>query len=374
MFFPCVLCVSLVFRLTAASLSKMSAELKLPSAPCPTFGISTIAGTGSAGFAGDGGAATSAKLNKPYGVWGDGVDSLYIADYNNRRVRLITLSTGIISTFAGNGDDTYEGDGGLAVDAAIRRPIHMIGGGGKIFIADRDEDVIRVVDSSGYISTFAGTGARGYNGDGIAATSAEIDRPATLYADTVNNQLYFTEEEGCRLRRVDLGTGLIYTVAGLGTDSSDGDGGLAKYARVQKPRGLWLDSSGNIYIGATNSHRVRMIDAGTGIITTIAGTGDHGNDGDGGDATAARFLHGLTVGGNNDNALYVLDLDASVLRRIDTQTNIITTVAGTGSKGFDGSGSPAVAHKLDEPRNMWVDAAGDVYIADSKNHIIRKVT
>jgi sugar lactone lactonase YvrE len=256
-------CIAFVFQLQF---------LQQLSATCPSYTISTIAGTGTGSYAGDGGAATAAQLNLPRGVWGDDVDSLYIADSGNDCVRKITLSTGTIATFAGNGVTGNTGDGGLAVNATLSAPSHMMGDdSGNIYIAGRLAATVRVVDPSGYITRTAGTGANGYNGDNIAATVAMVSTPHYLYVDSVNNNLYFTELSGCRLRRVDLGTGLIFTVAGDGVCSNTGDGGLATNARIYYPWGLWLDSSFNIYIGAYC--RVRKIDAITGIITTFAGTG-----------------------------------------------------------------------------------------------------
>ncbi|KAJ1436596.1 hypothetical protein B484DRAFT_254472 [Ochromonadaceae sp. CCMP2298] len=262
-------------------------------ATCPSYTISTIAGS-SAGSSGDGGAATSAKLTKPYGVWGDDAGYLYIADAGNHRVRKIALSTGIITPFAGTGTDGYSGDGGPALNAAFETPMHIMGdGAGKIYISDYDGDVVRVVDTSstvtstandvkvnsgGYIASAAGNGVDGYNGDNRRPTDAWVNMPAFLYMDVVNNKLYFTEygqqgkSPGCRLRRVDRATGLIFTMAGDGTCSHSGDGGLAINARINEPWGLWLDSSSNIYIGTGASCRVRRIDASTGVITTFAGT------------------------------------------------------------------------------------------------------
>jgi sugar lactone lactonase YvrE len=260
------LCIAVVFQLQF---------LQQLSSTCPSYTISTIAGTGTSGFGGDGGAATAALLNSPYGVWGDDVNSLYIADHDNHRVRKVNLSTGIITTFAGTGANLNNGDGGLAVDAGIRDPSHMVGGSdGTIYINDEKEYVIRAVNSSGYISTAAGTGAKGYNGDNILATSATLEALGYLCSDTDNNKLYFTEIGGGRLRQVDLSTGLITTVAGDGANTYSGDGGLATSAQLAFPRGLWLDSSGNIFIGTKDNCRVRRIDAVTGIITTFAGTGE----------------------------------------------------------------------------------------------------
>lgn len=274
--------------------------------------ISTVAGTGTSGFSGDGGSATSANLSYPSGVFVDGSGNIFIADQNNHRIRKVTASTGNISTVAGNGTAGSGGDGAAATSANLNYPFSVsVDGSGNIYIADYSNHKIRkVTASTGYISTVAGTGTGGYNGDGGAATSAQLKNPQSIEVDGSSN-LYIADSQNHRIRKVTASTGIISTVAGNGTSGSSGDGGAATSANLNLPTGVKVDGSGNIYIADYNNYKIRKVTISTGNIGTIGGTGTSGFSGDGGAATSANLNSpvelDLTSGGNiffNDHNNY----------------------------------------------------------------------
>ena len=317
------------------------------------------------GYSGDGAAATSAQLQFPSGI---AVDSgnLYIADQNNQRIRKVD-SSGIITTIAGTGVEGYSGDGLAATSAQLAYPSAMALDSGNLYIADTYNSRIRKVDSSGIITTIAGTGVYGYSGDGLAATTAELSDPVDITLDSGN--LYIADRANHRIRKVDS-SGIITTIAGTGEYEYSGDGGLATSAKLYYPNSLAVDS-GNIYISDNINNRIRKIDS-SGIITTIAGNGFSGYSGDGFAATTAELSQPLGIAVNSGN-LYIADYDNGVIRKIDS-SGIITTVAGTGVYGYSGDGGLATNAKLFWPYDIAVDSSGNLYIADSLNHLIRKVT
>jgi sugar lactone lactonase YvrE len=222
----------------------------------------------------------------------------------------------------------------------------------------------------GDIATLAGT-APGFGGDGGPATAARLRTPRTMAADAAGN-VYIVDTYNHRIRRVDT-QGVITTIGGTGSAGSSGDGGPAVRARFDTPHGIASDPAGNVYVADPPNQRIRRIDAVTGIVTTVAGSGRSGYSGDGGPATAARVRHPKGVEIAPDGSLYIADNNNHCVRRVDLQTGVITTVAGTGSRGFSGDGGPATAARLDEPRNIAFDAAGRLYIVDQNNRRIRRV-
>ena len=338
--------------------------------------ITTIAGTGVEGYSGDGGKAVEAKLDGPRGVTVDGSGNLYIADSGNRRIRKVDTS-GNITTVAGTGVEGYSGDGGKAVEAKLGAPLGVtVDGSGNLYIADSSNRRIRKVDTSGTITTVAGTGVWGFSGDGGTATEARLSFPRGLALDTSGN-LYIADATNCRVRRVDA-SGNISTVAGTGVcednaglESNNGDGGQATEADLGYMIGLALDSAGNLYIADTTNNRVRKVDT-SGTITTVAGTGRWGYSGDGGRAVEAWLGAPLGLAVDASGNLYIGHADGQRVRKVDT-SGIITTFAGIGESGFSGDGGPAVSARLNHPTGLAVDNSGNLYIADSENHRIRRV-
>ena len=329
--------------------------------------ISTVAGTGTFGFSGDGGAAVAARLRTPRGVALDGSGNLYIAARNNHRIRKVDASSGNISTVAGTGTSGFSGDGAAATAAQLNFPQDMaLDGSGNLYIADRDNQRIRKVDSSGNITTVAGTGTQGFSGDGAAATAAQLNAPRAMALDGSGN-LYFADTGNQRIRKVDS-SGNISTVAGGGPL---GDGGAAVAARLNFPWGVAPDGSGNLYFADNFNHRIRKVDP-SGNISTVAGTGTSGFSGDGTAAVAAQLHNPYGVALDGSGNLYIADRDNQRIRKVDSTGNI-TTVAGTGTSGFSGDGAAATAAQLHNPYGVALDGSGNLYIADRDNQRIRKV-
>ena len=331
--------------------------------------ISTVAGTGVFGFSGDGGPATSAQISSPEGVAVDGSGNLYIADWDNHRIRKVDAATGNISTVAGTTADV--GDGGLAASAHLRSPIGVaVDGSGNLYIADWDNHRVRKVDTAGVITTVAGTGTQGFSGDGGQATMAELFNPRGVAVDGSGN-LYIADTVDQRIRKVDT-AGVITTVAGTGAQSYGGDGGQATAAQISSPEGVAVDGSGNLYIADWGNHRVRKVNT-AGVITTVTGTGTGGISGDGGVATAAQINGPSDVAVDGSGNIYIADYGNHRIRKVDASTGNISTVAGTGTAGYSGDGGAATAAQFDGPFKVAVDGAGNLYIADGFNNRVRKV-
>ncbi|MCY4530011.1 MAG: hypothetical protein OXD46_13395 [Chloroflexi bacterium] len=243
-----------------------------------------------------------------------------------------------------------------------------------IYFSDVGNSRIRRVDlNTGVITTIAG-GGTGDLGDGGPATDATFSsHPMRVTGNRAGN-LYVTDAHHARIRRIDTATNTITTVAGCGTEGYSGDGGPAVYAQIASPHGTVLDQEGNIYIADLKNDRIRRVDASTGIITTVAGNGEHGYSGDDGPATQAMLASPIAVTAGPDGDLYIADHRNSRIRKVDATTGIITTVAGTGEQGFHGDGDPATQAAISLPRDVALDADGTLYIADGANNRIRRVT
>jgi sugar lactone lactonase YvrE len=335
----------------------------------PAGTISTVAGTGTAGYTGDSGAATSARLNSPSAVTVDSSGNLYIADQSNHRIRKVT-SGGTISTLAGSGTRTFSGDGGQATSAALNAPYGVaVDSSGNVYIADQYNYRIRKIDLSGMISTFGGNGLYRMAGDGGLATSAQLSTPRGTVMDSAGN-LYIADYANHRVRKVAPG-GTITTIAGTGVYGYSGDNGPATSAKLAYPGGVALDAAGNLYVGDQGNHRVRKIDT-SGVITTVVGTGSAGSSGDGGLATAAQLNNPRGVAFDSSGNLYIADSSNNRVRKV-TPGGTITTVAGSGTSGYAGDGSAATLALLRAPWGVAVDTAGSLYIAEHDNHTVRKV-
>ena len=377
--------------------------------------ITTVAGTGKVGYGGDGGPADEALLWGPNGVAVDRAGNLYISDNGNHRIRRVDGS-GIITTVAGNGTKGYGGDGGPALEAGLHDPRAVavdgsgnlyitqtsagrirrvdsagsittvatglrfprglaVDGSANLYIADYGNHRIRRVDAQGVVTTFAGTGEPGSSGDGGPAVQARLSFPHGLVVDGSGN-LYIADEGNHRIRRVD-GSGTITTVVGIGgiginnDGGYSGDGGPALGAWLNSPRGLAVDGSGNLYIADLINYRVRQVDT-AGTITTIAGIGKSGYSGDGGPADEALLWGPNGVAVDDAGNLYVADSGNHRIRRVDP-TGTITTVAGTGTRGNGGDAGPAIKAQLSGPSGVAVDNSGNLYIADTYNQQVRHV-
>jgi sugar lactone lactonase YvrE len=399
--------------------------------------ISTIAGNGTAGYSGDGFAATSAELDYPNGVALDGANHLYIADSNNCNVRQVDLTSGIITTIAGNGicgdggdngpasasqlsyvegiatdssgnifiadagnslirkidhstrnistvagtisnASIGSGDGGLATVAVLNSPDGVaVDNLGNLFIADAGDNVVRKVDaSSGIISTFSGSAsyASGSSGDGGPATSALMFEPQAVSVDNSGN-VFISDyiDNDLRLREVSASTGLISTLLGGSGGGYSGDGGLAINALIYAPIAVVSDLSGNIFISDLGNNVIRRVDAKSGIITTVAGNGNAGYTGDGGAATSATFHFTTGIAVDSAGNLFIVDAENYVVRKVSANTGIITTVVGDGQGGYAGDGGPATSAKISLAISIAVDAKGNLFIFDYDNYVVREV-
>lgn len=323
--------------------------------------ITTFAGNGTAGFSGDGGVATSAEIKNPMGVAVDSAGGVYIADNGNYRIRKV--SGGIITTIAGNGTPNYMGDGEPATGTGIGAVGVAVDSAGSVYIADGGLFIYKV--SGGVIAIVAGSYPFGFSGDGGQATSAKFTEPKGVAVDSTGN-VFIADYYNSRIREVS--SGIIKTFAGTGKFS--GDGGAAILALLNIPFGMALDSSGNLYISDTQNNRIRKVSG--GIITTIAGTGAPGFSGDSGPGVSAalNLPTGITI--DSAGAVYIADSNNNVVRKLSG--GIITTIAGNGTAGFSGDGGSATSAELNFPFGIAVDSSGAVYISEFMGHRIRKVS
>lgn len=353
----------------------------LPSGAATSYTISTVAGSGpnnssAGGYGGDGGVATSALLNQPTGVAVDSAGNLYFCDFN-ARIRKVNLYSGIVTTIAGTGVRGYGGDGGPAITALLGGPGELaVDSAGNVFFSDVDNYRVRkIVAATGIITTVAGNGSTLDSGDGGLAINAGIGFGDGVAVDPAGN-LYFTNG-GDRVRKVFASTGIIATIAG-GPGTTAGDGGLATSTQLSQPSSVALDSSGNIYIAERGVNRIRKISATTGIITTVAGSGPINQyfvpgayGGDGGPATSALLNDPETVALDSAGNLYISDTLNFRIRKVDSVSGIITTIAGTGVAGFSGDGNLATSEQITYPSGLTLDATGKIYFGDEENNRIR---
>jgi uncharacterized protein (TIGR03437 family) len=321
------------------------------------YTISTFAGTGTGGFAGDGGAATSAEFASPDGIAFDSSGNLYIADSVNQVIRKI--SNGTISTVAGtSGSGGYSGDGKAATSAQLLDPGAVaLDSAGNLYIADTGNHVIRMVSTSGTINTIAGSNTAGYAGDGGAATLAELDFPSGIAVDSSGN-IYIADSGNNVIREIIAGT--INTIIGAGVTSTT----------LSDPETILLDGKGNLYICEGDALRVLKFALATTTGTVIAGSGNVGFSGDFGPGTDAELDDPKSIALDSNGYVYIADTNNNRIRKV-SPAGIITTIAGFGISGYTGDGGPAVKATLSFPHGLAIDASNNVYISDSDNNVIR---
>lgn len=336
--------------------------------------IATVAGNHTRGNSGDGGAANAAQITTPYAVAADGNGNVYIADYVNNVVRKVNNATGIITTVAGTGVAGYNGDGISAVTAQLNGPAGVtLDGFGNLYIADKLNERIRKVDNSGNITTIAGNGFHGgwqghSQGNGGPATAASLDYPMTVALDCSGN-IYIAEYGSQMVRRINA-NGYISIFAGTGKGGYNGDGIPATSAWLDHPHGLAIDPQGNVYIADSWNSRIRMVSKATGLISTYAGTGAPAYSGDGGPATSAAIWIPWGITFNACGDLYICDYNNNVVRKV-TSGGTMTTFAGTNQRGYTGDGGAATASRIYLPSSLAIDGTGNIYIADFGNNVVR---
>ena len=333
--------------------------------------VSTVAGGLVSGAVGDGGPAVGASLYYPSGIDFDGVGNLYIADREYDRIRRVDTN-GVITTVAGNGQRGYSGDGGSAVEASLNQPYDVaVGPDRAIYIADYGNHRVRRVDTSGKITTVAGTGTTVANGDGLPATAMTVSGPMGVVVDG-SGVLYVSDYNLHRVIRVAADGTAIY-MAGNGSAGFSGDGGPATSAALRNPRGLALDVDGSLLIADYNNHRVRRV-ATDGTITTVIGTGSSTHSGDGGPATAAAVPTPVALAVGPDGKIYVASYGSHRVRVIDPGTGVVTTFVGNGGAGVSANGTALGSASVRNPMGVALDPAGNLVVSLTVNHLVRSTS
>jgi sugar lactone lactonase YvrE len=343
--------------------------------------IRTVAGSGQWTAVGDGLPATSAGLFLPASVVADGAGNLFIADSVHNRIRRVDAATGIITTIAGNGDAGYGGDNQAAVSAALNVPGGVaLDGAGNLYIADTGNNVVReVTAATGIIATIAGDGVAGYSGDNGSAASAQLNSPSGVTVD-LQGDVVIADTGNHRIRLVNASTGIITTVAGNGTTATNGsgsysgDGGPATLAGLNFPYAVGFDPAGNMYIPDSGNNRIRMVSASTGEIETVAGGNARGFAGDHGQATSAKLYAPSGVAFDAAGNLYIADTQNNRIREVNAVTGTITTLAGNGTGKFGGDSANGLLAGLYGPYCVFADASGNLYIADYFDNRIREIS
>jgi hypothetical protein len=332
--------------------------------------ITTLAGNAHAGYGGDGGPAVLAQLDAPGSAAVDANGNVYILDQHNHRVRKVDAA-GMITTVAGNGTAGYGGDGGDAMAAQINATFVAVDFDGNLYLSDSHR--IRKVDvNSHVITTIAGDGTAGYSGDGGLAINAQLHNPSQLAFDS-NHNLYISDTDNACIRKINATTGTISTLAGTGIAGYSGDDGAAVSAQLNSPGGLAIDGSDRVHVSDAGNNRIRVIDQGTGIIRTVAGNGNAANNGDGGNATGAAVMMSSASSlalSSNGNVYFAAD---ARIREVNMITGMIRTVAGTGNQGYSGDGGPVTLAEFNNPLGLVFDLHNNLYVADAGSSVVRKL-
>lgn len=352
------------------SLLTFLAGILLAVVPLAGADIQTIAGTGEAGYAGDGRAGTKAQIANPYGLAIGPDDALYFCEIDNHVIRRLDLQSGELTTVAGNGEMGYSGDGGPATEAQLNEPyeIRFDKDGNMFFVEMRNHLVRRVDAQSGVISTVAGTGAQGFAGDGGEASKAQFSRPHSIEFGP-DGSLYVCDIGNHRIRRVDLITGRIETFAGTGEKAPTPDGARLAGTPLNGPRAIAFDASGAMVLALREGNAVYRIDLSAQTIHHVAGTGEKGWAGDGGPAAEAKLAGPKGVAVAPDGSILLADTESHTIRRIKPD-GTIETIAGDGTRHDGPDGNPHECG-LARPHGVFAGPDGAVYIGDSENNRIR---
>lgn len=348
--------------------------LRLPRRRAGT--VRTVAGTGERGYEPEGAAglpATRTPVDNPYGVVVGPDGALWFCEVDTGRTRRLDLATGRLTTFAGDGVEAYRGDGGPALQASFSAPHEIrFDAEGHLFVVERDAHVVRRVDArTRVVSTVAGTGEAGFSGDGGPATRAQLRQPHSIAFDARGNLLVCDIGNG-RVRSIDMRAGTIDTVSGTGAREPTPDEAPLAGTPLRGPRSLDTDPAGNAYLVLREGNAVFQLDLGAGRLRRIAGTGETGYTGDGGPAISATFNgpKGIAYSAA-DHALYIVDTENHVIRRMRLASGLVDTVLGTGERGDGPDGDPLTC-KLNRPHGVFVHD-GVVYVTDSESHRVRAI-
>lgn len=334
--------------------------------------ISNIAGTGVPGSSGDGAPAVSAQLNNPFGITRGPDGLIYLVEFDGNVIRRISRD-GIITTIAGCGKKGGAGDGGPALKAEFNQPHEIrFDKDGHLYVSDMLNHRIRKIDAKTQrISTIAGTGAIGFSGDGGLATEATLNNPIAIQLDA-EGDLFICDIGNHRIRRVEIRSGRISTIAGTGKGSKTTDGAAFASVPLNGPRTLDFDAEGNMWVALREGNQVWKLERSTGIAHWIAGTGQKGFSGNGGPAKLATLSGPKGIAVAPDGTVYVADTESHSIRKIDPKRGTIHAVVGNGQKG-DGPVGEAISCQLARPHGVYVDKTGDVFVGDSENHRVRVV-
>jgi streptogramin lyase len=362
----------MLHRLCLTTLPVMMTALLTVSSASLAGDVKTIAGTGEDRYFGDGGPATDAGVGGPFGVAIGPDGALYICEISGHSVRKVDLQTGRISTVAGTGTKGYSGDGGPATQALVTEPYEVrFDKAGHLYFVDMIAACVRRVDAeTGIITTVAGTGEVGFSGDGGPATSAKLNRPHSITFDADDN-LYICDIGNHRVRRVDAKTSVISTFAGTGEKQPTPDGADITGTPLNGPRALDFDGKHSLYLALREGNAVYRMDLQSMTLHHLAGTGRNGYAGDGGPARKALLAgpKGIALGPGGD--IYLADTESHTIRVIRAETGIIETIVGDGKLGDGPDGAP-LRCRLSRPHGVFVDSQGAVYIGDSGNHKVRR--